>query len=96
MKRARERKWNPRYIAYCKVHAKSPTSMLEHDEIKWPGGRMCGFMLWLGGRWREFARQKKAIFSAPFVHQNGAEFDRWLERVENLTTMESLHAASEG
>jgi hypothetical protein len=38
---------NPRYLAYCRAHGRTPAEMLEHDDKEWPGGKMTGFILWL-------------------------------------------------
>ena len=47
--------WNPRYLAYCRAHGISdPDAMLDHDNERWPGGCMCGFILWIQARWNEF------------------------------------------
>jgi hypothetical protein len=48
------REVNPRYAAYCRENAKTPTEMLAHDRKAWPGGCMCGFMLWLGEKLSSF------------------------------------------
>jgi hypothetical protein len=50
--------WNPRYLAYAKAHGHEgdPEGMLEHDREAWPGGCMCGFMLWIQARWSEHGK----------------------------------------
>ena len=41
------KEWNPRYVAYARAHGRTPDAMLEHDREKYPGGCMCGFILWM-------------------------------------------------
>ena len=48
--------WNPRYEAYARVHGRDPEAMLEYDRKRWPGGCMCGFMLWIGDLWRGYRK----------------------------------------
>lgn len=75
---------NPRYRAYCRFHGLSPEKMAEVDEKRWPGGRMCGFILWIGERLAE-ARQDCPTFFLFGVLCNHAGFDAWLEaRVDFL------------
>lgn len=50
---SRER-YQPRYMAYARAQGRSPEAQLAHDEAEWPGGRMCGFVLWISEKWREF------------------------------------------
>ena len=47
-------KWNPRYESYAKAHGETPSSMMEADTVKWPGGKMCGFILWMRERKAEY------------------------------------------
>ena len=42
----------PRYVAYCRAHGRTPSEMRAADEIAWPGGRMAGFILWISERRR--------------------------------------------
>jgi len=39
--------WNPRYVAYAECHGRAPADMLKYDRERWPGGCMCGFILWM-------------------------------------------------
>jgi len=38
---------NPHYTAYAAAHGKTFDEMLKADKIAWPGGCMCGFILWI-------------------------------------------------
>lgn len=49
-------KWNPRFVAYAKAHGKTPSGMLKHDEEAWPGGIMCGFVLWIAEMKKKFLK----------------------------------------
>lgn len=42
--------WNPRFLAFARVHGRTPVEQLAHDDERWPGGRMAGFITWLGGQ----------------------------------------------
>jgi hypothetical protein len=45
-------KWNPRYLAYCRAHGENdPDAMRAADDERWPGGRACGFILWMSAQW---------------------------------------------
>jgi hypothetical protein len=49
-------KVNPYFAAYASAHGRTPDGMRAADEEDWPGGRACGFMLWMSQRWSEWAR----------------------------------------
>ncbi len=53
---------NPRYRAYARAHGKTPVSMLAHDRKAWPGGVMCGFIVWMSERKHEFYRLRPSAF----------------------------------
>ena len=40
-------KYQSRYIAYAKAHSMRPDKMLEYDSNRFPGGLMCGYILWI-------------------------------------------------
>lgn len=50
---------NPRYVEYCRAHGKTPDEMLAFDTKRWPGGKMCGFILWNMDKVQEFTSQWK-------------------------------------
>lgn len=44
-----------RYKAYCLIHgATSSEEMMAFDRKRYPGGIMCGYILWIGQMWRKF------------------------------------------
>ncbi len=59
---AGEVKYNPRFVAYAAEHGRSPEEQLEHDREAWPGGLMCGFILWSNERLAEYAKINPAAF----------------------------------
>jgi hypothetical protein len=50
--RTEEILWNPRYVRFAEVHGKSPEAQLDFDQVRWPGGCMCGFILWMADAYR--------------------------------------------
>ncbi len=67
-----------RYRAYCIAHgAESRLEMIERDRIAWPGGCMCGFLLWIKAQWRDW---KAATGWRGFILSDADHeaFDRWL------------------
>lgn len=59
--------------------------MLARDRVKWPGGCMCGFMLWVRERWGEW-KQSVGYWSGHCQFRIGDgvtmeahyHFDQWL------------------
>jgi len=48
--------WNPRFVEYARVHGRTAEAQLAFDDERYPGGRMCGFILWNGDRLREWKK----------------------------------------
>ncbi len=68
--------WNPRFVAYCA--GAPPEEVLLRDEETWPGGKMTGFILWIGERWRAFARERPRLDMAFLSNEDHAAFTAWL------------------
>lgn len=94
---ADEPKYNPRYVAYASEYGRSPEQQLEHDREAWPGGLMCGFILWSNERLTEYAKINPAAFFVgiltPWDRHGGRPklidqkaYDDWLDsrKIHNL------------
>ena len=70
---------NPRYLAYCRAHGRTPDDMLAFDEQAWPGGKMCGFILWMSEQWAAFTKlyPHNIHIRTDEIH---AAFDAWQEK----------------
>ena len=53
---------NPRYAAYAQAHGRTPDEMMVHDRDKWPGGCMCGFIVWISEQRQGFWEACPAAF----------------------------------
>ena len=78
-----KKSWNPRFIAYAKAHGNTPEGQLEADRVQFPGGCMCGFLLWMNQQWGEFCKLHGVSNPDHAYLKLGAEcgriFDAWLE-----------------
>lgn len=57
-----EDKINPLYEAYSKYHGNTPGEQLKLDEIRYPGGLMCGYILWIDELRQEFYKFRPDCF----------------------------------
>lgn len=73
------REWNPYYLAYSTAHGRNPDAQLAHDVVRWPGGKMCGFILWMHARWEEWRAATMTLDYALTPAQRDA-FGTWLEQ----------------
>lgn len=69
---------NPRYNNYARVNGRTPDEQHEYDRTRWPGGIMCGFVLW------NRARLVEASFAIPHAFYLGnltdhAAYDAFLD-----------------
>jgi hypothetical protein len=70
---------NPRYVLYAKAHGKSPEDMLKHDKEVWPGGCMCGFIIWIGKQERAFFKAHPECFFDRYLICDQNAWTKWLE-----------------
>lgn len=70
--------YQPRYVAYARAHGRTPDEQLAHDEDRWPGGCMTGFICWIGERWQEWRRENGISLDYPLSRKDHADFDQWL------------------
>lgn len=73
----------PRYLAYCRSQGNAPDRQLEVDREAWPGGVMCGYMLWIRKRWCEWKKLKDYGPNWILSDTDHAEFDGWLNSDED-------------
>jgi hypothetical protein len=70
---------NPRYLAYCIAHSKTPDEMMAHDIQRWPGGCMTGFLMWSGQKLAEAMKSHPEWFLNSTL-RNHTEYDAWLQK----------------
>ena len=83
--------WNPRYVAYCTAHGNAPENQLAADVKEYPGGHMCGFILWHGAKVRRWAKEVHDVTSEfetnMAMTRHSDEYDAWLaEEAEREAT----------
>jgi hypothetical protein len=66
-------KYQPRFVAYAKAHGRTPNAQIKHDTGKYPGGKMCGFILWISEQRQKFKRQHPDCFLSDVI----CDQDRW-------------------
>jgi hypothetical protein len=86
--------FNPRYVLYAKAHGEQPEDILLRDEEAYPGGKMCGFILWMRRRINEAEKERPELFFFDGRHSrlyDQVGFDKWLKaRVDELLKEEEL------
>ena len=45
------------FIAYATAQGRLPDAQIEHDKAQYPGGCMCGFILWMSQKLTAFKRR---------------------------------------
>lgn len=83
---------NPYYLAYCTAQGRTPDAQRAHDVTAWPGGRMCGFILWMSAAYRAWAEELGIRAQGGYraheiaLMREGPEaFGRWLEAYAQRT-----------
>lgn len=70
-------RWNPRYVAYARAHGNTPVYQSALDRERFPGGRMAGYLVWLGKQYRAYTAAGLHAGSV-WTDRDHAEFDDWL------------------
>lgn len=69
---------NPLFVSYAKSNGLSPSRQLDLDTLKYPGGIMCGFLLWVTERKQAFRRNHPEAFCG----FNIADKVAWLQFID--------------
>ena len=77
-------KWNPRFVAYAAAHGKTPSAMLEHDDEAWPGGKMCGFILWIREKIFAFVKEHPKVACCRDCAGHKPQFTKFLQSFTKL------------
>jgi len=72
---------NPRYAAYAQAHGRTPDEMMEHDRAAWPGGCMCGFIVWMSEQTQAFWKACQNAFLDRYTIQDQGAWTAFLQSV---------------
>ena len=78
---------NPRYIAYAKaVHNTTHEMALDKDRKRYPGGVMCGFVIWINHHVQQFGKiYPESVFASScdgrYSIVDDGEFTKYLENI---------------
>ena len=73
--------WNPYFVAYAATHGRTCQAQIEHDREAWPGGSMCGFILWMQDRWTEWRTLRRIPRLTPCAPLQGAPPGFWIRHL---------------
>lgn len=68
---------------YCTAQGRTKPAQLAHDTDLYPGGKMCGFIIWWGHR---LAWYRKAFNVHPYDYLLPAQVDELIEITQNEIT----------
>ena len=69
---------NPRYVVYSLLQGNDPATQLEVDRKRWPGGCMCGFILWSRAMIQAARKQIPQAFVVGGDLFDHELYDKWL------------------
>jgi hypothetical protein len=78
---------NPNFTAYAMAHGNTPEKQLEIDTELWPGGKMCGFVLWISEMKRAFYKKNPGAFYDRNVIGDIKAWEAFLVRVAKETKL---------
>lgn len=70
---------NPHYAAYSRAHGRSIDAMMEHDRKEYPGGCMCGFILWISKQSQAMYDVHPEAFLERGRIRDGVAWAQWLQ-----------------
>jgi hypothetical protein len=72
--------WTHRYTSYARSHGLTPEQMIAQDADRYPGGRMAGFIIWIGQQWDawEKATGRPSRHRVALTLPEHQAFDEWL------------------
>jgi len=81
-----KKKINPRYAAYARAHGMTRDDMMAHDRQKYPGGCMCGFVVWISEQRQAFLKLHPAAFLGRHVI---VDQESWTEFLQTEKTRDT-------
>ena len=79
---------NPLFLAYAKATGTpDPDDCIERDRKEWPGGVMCGFILWMADRKSTWVKLNPKPFGQrtdEWVNFNVEKFHAWILDSEGI------------
>jgi hypothetical protein len=73
--------FQPYYLAYARAHGRSPEEMLQADRAAYPGGRMAGYLVWIGSRVEEWRKLNGRARHDSLSSADRQAFGAWLSEV---------------
>ena len=73
--------FQPRYIYYSKSQGNTPENQLIIDEKKYPGGKMCGFILYINEKLHSFYKEHKEYFIDRHTLVDQKAFTEYLKNI---------------
>lgn len=70
---------NPRYVAYAKAHGRTLDEMMDNDRRAYPGGCMCGFILWISQMKQKFWKTSPGSFLDRYTIHDQDAWTRFLQ-----------------
>lgn len=74
------------YLAYCKFHGKTPEEMMSSDSKRFPGGVMCGFIVWFS----EVRQKFRACHPECFIGDNISDHEAKIRFMEGCAQAKVL------
>lgn len=72
-------KFNPYFVHYAKSNGNTPEKQLEVDDKAYPGGIMCGFILWIDKQRQKFWDAHRECFLDRYTISDHRAWGNWLK-----------------